>query len=154
MWGRAVAADLPAHIPQRMADRAWGLLTETEVGINVLPERVHAAGAGLFLVAEYEHVRAGFSALGRRGKPAEEVATEAVHALLDHHHSGASVDDHLGDQLILPAALARVETSYIVAHPTAHLTTAAWLVEQFDLARVTLSETSADMHIVAIAPGT
>jgi len=156
VWGRAVAANLPAHIPQRMADRAWGLLTEAGVGIDVPPERVRAAspGAGIFLVAEYEYGRAGFSALGRVGKPAEEVAEEAVRALLDHHHSGASVDDHLGDQVILPAALAQVETTYTVAHPTAHLTTAAWLVEQFGLARVTLSETSADMHIVAIAPGT
>ncbi|MGD2064498.1 MAG: RNA 3'-terminal phosphate cyclase [Nitrospirota bacterium] len=156
VWGRAVAADLPAHIPQRIADRAWGLLTETEVGINVPPERVRAAspGAGVFLIAEYQHVRAGFSALGRRGRPAEEVAEEAVHALLDHHHSGASVDDHLGDQLILPAVLAQVPTTYTVGHPTPHLTTAAWLVEQFGLARVTLSETSAGIHIVAIAPGT
>ncbi|HEX9593245.1 MAG TPA: RNA 3'-terminal phosphate cyclase [bacterium] len=154
VWGRAVAADLPAHIPQRMADRAWGLLTETGVGIDVRPERVRAAspGTGIFLVAEYEHVRAGFSALGRRGRPAEEVAEEAVHALLDHHRSGASVDDHLGDQLILPAALAQVETTYTVAHPTAHLTTAAWLVEQFGLAGITLAQGTEGNYTVTVIP--
>jgi RNA 3'-terminal phosphate cyclase (ATP) len=154
VWGRAFAADLPSHIPQRMADRAWGLLTETEVGIDVRPERVRAAcpGAGIFLVAEYENVRAGFSALGRRGKPAEEVAEEAVHALLDHHHSGATVDDHLGDQLILPAALAQVTTTYTVAHPTAHLTTAAWLAKQFGLARVAVEPGTNGNHRVTLLP--
>jgi len=154
VWGRAVAANLPAHIPQRMADRAWGLLTEAGVGIDVRPERVRAVspGAGIFLVAEYEHLRAGFSALGRIGKPAEEVAEEAIHALLDHHHSGATVDDHLGDQLILPAALARVEIAYTVARPTEHLTTAAWLVEQFGLARVALEQGTAGIDTVTIIP--
>jgi RNA 3'-terminal phosphate cyclase (ATP) len=154
VWGRAVAADLPAHIAQRMADRAWGLLTETEVGINVPPERVRAAspGAGIFLVAEYQHLRAGFSALGRRGRPAEEVAEEAVHALLDHHRGGASVDEHLGDQLVLPAALAHVETTYTVAHATAHLTTAAWLVEQFGLARVLVERATEDSYQVTVRP--
>jgi RNA 3'-terminal phosphate cyclase (ATP) len=156
VWGRAVAADLPAHIPQRMADQAWGLLTETEVGINVPPERVRAAspGAGIFLLAEYEHVRAGFSSLGHRGRPAEEVTEEAVHALLDHHHGGAAVDDHLGDQLILPAALAQVETTYTVAHPTRHLTTPAWLVEQFALARATVEAGAESTYTVTIVPET
>src|SRR5579872_2879658 len=78
--GRAVAANLPAHIPRRMTDRAAALLERLGVEIAIRAERVSAAcaGAGIFLVAEYDTVRSGFSALGAVGKPSEAVAEEAV----------------------------------------------------------------------------
>jgi RNA 3'-terminal phosphate cyclase (ATP) len=50
----------------------------------------------LFLHA---HGRAGFSALGRRGVPAERVADEAVDALLGWQRSGAAIDVHLAAQV-------------------------------------------------------
>lgn len=138
--GRAVAANLPAHIPQRMADRARSLLAATGVKAHIEPLRVRAAcaGAGIFLTAEYEHVRAGFNALGTKGKPSEVVAEEAVTALLAHRDSGAALDEHLADQLVLPLALAGGESSFTVEQVSRHLTTNAWVVEQFGLARVSV----------------
>ena len=68
------------------------------------------------------------------------------------HRSAASVDDHLADQLILPAALARAETTYTAAHATAHMTTAAWLVEQFGLARVLVERATEDSYQVTVRP--
>ena len=52
--GRAVAANLPAYIPQRMADRARGQLAELGIATAIEPQRVTAAcaGAGIFLSAE------------------------------------------------------------------------------------------------------
>jgi RNA 3'-terminal phosphate cyclase (ATP) len=136
--GRAVAANLPSHIPQRMADRARSLLADAGIQARVDPLRVRAtsAGAGIFLAAEYEHARAGFSALGARGKASELVAEEAVAALLDHRRSGAALDEHLADQLVLPMALAGGISRFSVERVTRHLTTNAWVVEQFGLARV------------------
>jgi len=136
--GRAVAANLPSHIPQRMADRARSLLSAAGVNIRIDPMRVRAAcaGAGIFLTAEYEQVRAGFSALGAKGKPSEMVAEEAVAALLAHYDSGAALDRHLADQLVLPLALGGGESSFTVEEVSRHLTTNAWVVEQFGLARV------------------
>jgi RNA 3'-terminal phosphate cyclase (ATP) len=46
IFGRAVAANLPAHIPQRMADRARSLLAELGVDLRIEPLRVRAACAG------------------------------------------------------------------------------------------------------------
>lgn len=138
VWGRAVAANLPSHIPQRMADRARSLLEGAGIKAQVDPLRVRAAcaGAGIFLAAEYEHARAGFSALGARGKPSEVVAEEAVTALLAHRDSGAALDEHLADQLVLPLALGGGVSSFTVERISRHLTTNAWVVEQFGLARV------------------
>jgi RNA 3'-terminal phosphate cyclase (ATP) len=139
--GRAVAANLPSHIPQRMADRARSLLVEAGVDARIEPLRVRAAcaGAGIFLAAEYDHVRAGFNALGARGKPSEAVAEEAVATLLAHRDSGAALDQHLADQLILPLALAGGESRFSVEQVTRHLITNAWVVEQFGLARVSIA---------------
>ena len=135
--GEAVAANLPAHIAERMAGRAAYLLEEAGLPADIRARVVEAAcaGAGLFLTAHYEGAAAGFTGLGKRGKPAETVAEEAVAALLAHHRSGAACDVHLADQLVLPAALAEGESAYTVARSSRHLETCLWLVEQFGIAR-------------------
>jgi RNA 3'-terminal phosphate cyclase (ATP) len=73
--GRSVAANLPAHIPQRMADRARASLADLGVPVDIEPQRLTAAcpGAGIFLIADYEPLAASFSAYGRLGRPCEAV---------------------------------------------------------------------------------
>lgn len=43
----------------------------------------------------------GSSCIGAVGRPSEEVAKEAATSLLQHHASGAALDRHLADQLLL-----------------------------------------------------
>lgn len=138
--GRAVAANLPNHIPQRMADRARDSLCALGVPVDLDVRCVSAAcpGAGIFLTAEYEQLAASFSALGRLGKPSEAVADTAVAAFFEHHVSGAAIELHLSDQLLLPLALATSPSTFTVARPTAHLLTNAWAIGQFGVADVTV----------------
>jgi len=152
--GRAVAANLPAHIPQRMADRARALLGDLDVRVDITPERVRAAcpGAGLFLTARYEHACCGFSALGALGKPSEEVAEEAVAELLSHRRSGAALDRHLGDQILAALAIADGPSSYTVEAVTSHLETNAWLIDRFHLARVTVDVADNGVGLVRVLP--
>ncbi|MDH3229589.1 MAG: RNA 3'-terminal phosphate cyclase [Alphaproteobacteria bacterium] len=152
--GRAVAANLPAHIPQRMADRARSLLAELAVPVRIAPERVRAAcaGAGLFMTARYESLRCGFSALGARGRPSEDVAEEAVTELLAHWRSGAALDPHLGDQILAPLAVADGPSSYTVPRITRHLETNAWLIERFGLARVSFERNRGGPQLVTVTP--
>lgn len=131
--GRAVASNLPAHIPQRMTDRSRSLIEERFGRVlDLEPLRVTGPGpgAGLFLTARYEHASAGFAALGEKGKPSEEVAEEAVEQLFSFHDSGGVVDRHLADQLLLPAALARGTTTYRTASVSGHLQTQKGLIEE------------------------
>jgi len=132
--GVAAATNLPSHIPQRMVDRARNVLRTAGIASQVQPlrERGPAAGAGIFLVAEYSNGAAGFSAIGRRGRPAEKVAEEACSALLDHHAAtGAVVDTHLTDQLILPLALAAGDSILATGQITQHTLTNIHIVRQF-----------------------
>jgi RNA 3'-terminal phosphate cyclase (ATP) len=131
--GIAAVANLPAHIPQRMANRARNLLTEAGLQSSVETSRLRGAGpgAGIFLWAEYEHCIAGFTAYGQRGLPAEQVAETACEKLLAHHRSEAPVDPYLADQLILPMALADGESQAITSKVTQHLLTNVWVVQHF-----------------------
>lgn len=133
IWGIAAVTNLPAHIPQRMADRAQNVLAEQGLEAKVEPRRLRGAGpgAGIFLFAEYEHVTAGFTAYGRKGLPAERVAEAACEDLLDHHRSEAAVDPHLADQLVLPMALSEGVSRLVTSEITQHLLTNVWAVRQF-----------------------
>ena len=149
--GLAIVTELPAHIPQRMANRTENLLQQANLPtqIQVVRARGIAPGAGIFLTAEYEHSRAGFSALGGRGIPAERVAETAVRELLDFHAQALPVDSFLGDQLLLPLALSPQISQYRVASISQHLTTNAWVIEQFELALIAIEE---DRRLVRVIP--
>jgi RNA 3'-terminal phosphate cyclase (ATP) len=138
--GRAVAANLPAHIPQRMADRALSSLGTLDVPVHIQPLCVTAAcaGAGIFLVAEYEQVAASFSAYGRLGRPSVAVADTAVAAFHEHHASEAAVELHLSDQLLLPLALATGTSNFTAPRPSGHLMTNAWTIGQFAIADISI----------------
>jgi RNA 3'-terminal phosphate cyclase (ATP) len=142
LTGLAAAANLPAHIPQRMADRARSLLRAQGVSADVKPLRERSAGpgAGTFLLAEYEHSRAGFAALGAKGKPSEQVAEEAcLDFLAFHRHAGAAVDMHLADQLLLPLALAPGRSEFTTCRVTSHLITNAHVIRRFVNAEIDIT---------------
>jgi RNA 3'-terminal phosphate cyclase (ATP) len=142
VWGTAAVSNLPSHIPQRMANRARNLLAEAGLKADVEARRVrgNGPGAGIFVLAEYENsVRAGFTAYGRRGLPAERVAEAACQDFLEYHHSTAPVDVHLADQLILPLVVADGVSQFTTCHVTEHLRTNAWVVERFAQARFELA---------------
>jgi RNA 3'-terminal phosphate cyclase (ATP) len=152
--GRALAANLPGHIAERMAARAGAVLAEAGIAADIEPLVLQAAcpGAGLFLTARYEHSLAGFSVLGVRGKPAEQVAEEACTELLRHRDSGAALESHLADQLVLPAALVPDESVFSVERISPHLTTNAWVVERFGLARVDIVQAGDETGLVRVIP--
>jgi len=133
VWGTAAVMNLPAHIPQRMTNRARNVLTEAGLKAQVEPRRLSGPGpgAGIFLFAGYTHAIAGFTAYGRKGLPAERVAEAACQDLLAHHHSGAPADPHLADQLVLPMALAAEESQLVTSRVSQHLLTNVWVVRQF-----------------------
>jgi RNA 3'-terminal phosphate cyclase (ATP) len=133
LWGISATSNLPAHIGQRQKKRAEGYLRKRGFApqIEIVDAPSPGQGTVVFLVAEYEHTAAGFSSLGRRGKPAEKVAEEACREFIAYHQSGACLDKHLADQLILPLALASGPSAFTTCEITQHLLTNVWVVEQF-----------------------
>jgi RNA 3'-terminal phosphate cyclase (ATP) len=127
--GVTAVTNLPSHIPSRMERRAYNLLTEARLRAAIQPMRERGSGAGAGLVLWLP--QAGFSAVGRPGLPAEQVAEAAVTELLDFVKSGAAVDLHLADQLTIPMALANGESSYTTNRLTLHTLTNVELIQQW-----------------------
>jgi len=131
--GRAVVANLSKDIADRMARRAEDVLSEKGIDSEVSSLRVggKSTGAGVFLTARYAGSLAGFSALGKRGLPAERVALDVCRELFAFHKTGAAVDAHLADQLVLPMSLAAGRSEMTVERVTSHLMTSAHVIRQF-----------------------
>ncbi|HUS94407.1 MAG TPA: RNA 3'-terminal phosphate cyclase [Patescibacteria group bacterium] len=119
--GIAAVSNLPSHIPHRMARRAHNLLLEAGLEPDIQPRRERGAGPGAGIVLWVD--QAGFSALGRKGYPADKVAEAAVGDLLTFLDNGAAVDYHLADQLLLPMALARGRSTFTVDKLSHHTLT-------------------------------
>ena len=90
-------------------------------------------GASIALVAEYADAPpATFVGLGKKGKPAEAVADEAVDELLENiEATEGAVDLHSADQILLPLAFAEGRSVYTVTHVTEHLRTNARTIRAF-----------------------
>lgn len=148
----SAASNLPQHILERQASRADYCLRKQGIAARVETSAPPSPGKGtvVFIVAEYEYTRAGFTAYGRIRKPAEEVAEEACRAFVRYHRRGQPVDQHLGDQLLLPMALANGPTAYAVSTVTQHLLTNAWLIGQFLEVEVSISGKEREPGVVAI----
>jgi RNA 3'-terminal phosphate cyclase (ATP) len=151
--GLSAVSRLPRSIAERQHRRAQERLGAAGLSASIAVEEDHGAvgpGTVLFLAVRG---RAGFTALGRRGLPAEQVADAAVDQFLAWNASGAAVDEHLADQLVPFLALGRAGSTFTCPRVTSHLTTVAWVVRHFLPATITLDEGPPARVRVDPAPG-
>jgi RNA 3'-phosphate cyclase len=122
----SAASRLPEHVARRQAARL-----KERLGPALPVELVAAGGLDPGSLAFIWGSRAGFDALGARGKPAEKVADEAVDAYLAFRRRQAAVDPHLADQIVLYLAQAQGPSTLTTSEITSHLLTNLWVIEQF-----------------------
>jgi RNA 3'-terminal phosphate cyclase (ATP) len=138
--GLSVVSRLPMGIAQRQRQQALRRLQGEGLLVQIKVSEVPSVGPGtfIFLASRFERATAGFSALGKRGKPAEAVADEAVDQLLAHLRSPGALDAHLADQLVLYMALAQGPSRLTTSAISTHLLTNIWVLEQFLPGRLTV----------------
>lgn len=137
---RRSATALVANLDRRIAEREMELLAEK---LNWPPELLHvdasipSAGPGNVIIVELQatHVREVFTAFGRLGASAEQVAIEVVQEVRDYLASDAPVGPYLADQLLLPLAIVAWKyghtSAFRATRLTRHATTNIALLRQF-----------------------
>jgi len=150
----AVASRLPEHVPRRMVEQvhrrfgALGVPFETSACVV----DASSAGAAVTVVLGFDRTEAGFSALGERGVPAEEVADRACREAAAFVAGSADVDEHLADQLLVAAALAGAETRFTAPRLTGHMAANAYVIEAFGIATVDIADGPGGTVEVRIRP--
>jgi len=101
------------------------------IDVELLNVSTPGQGTFLFLDAESEHALAGFTSLGARGKKAEVVGQEAAEEFLRYYFTGAALDPHLSDQVVLYLAMCGEESVFSTSCITEHLMTNLWAIGLF-----------------------
>lgn len=153
--GLSGVANLDLDIARRQKLQALRRLEpvcrDSKIEILDLPSPVK--GTFILIWAEFANGQAACGALGAPGKRAERVADEAADELLACLDSGAAMDAHLADQLLLPLALAQGESVLSTACVTSHLLTNAQIIRMFLPARIEIEGELGQPGMVWIAPG-
>ncbi len=130
--GTVFAQNLPEHVVSRMKHATLKkLLDFNEVKIESDLRKGHSTGAGIVLCAVCENTVLGESALGAKGVRSETLGEGCAEDLLDTLKSGATVDEHMLDQVLLYMAFAEKGSTVMAEELTRHAETNIWVIEQF-----------------------
>jgi len=133
--GISICGKLPAHVAERQAKSASNQLLEegfsTDIQVESLNEKAEPYSPGSVITLWTEDMYLGADSLGEKGKPAEIVGKEAAVSLIRQIKTGAEVDLHTCDHLILPCSLARGTSDFKTSKLTLHTLTAIELAEIF-----------------------
>ncbi len=137
--GLSAVSRLPRSIAERQKKGAEERLAADGLAADIAVEEDRTAlGPGTLMFLAIRG-RAGFSALGRRGLPAERVGAAAAADLVAWWRTGAALDEHLADQVLPFLALASTPSAYTCPTVSSHLATVAWVVGRFVPAHVELT---------------
>ncbi len=145
-----------AGLPQNIAERELAVvrqrlaLPEDRCGIEEHPD---ASGPGntLHVVAGADGFANVFTGFGAPRVRSEQVAEDAVCAAQSFLASGAAVDEHLADQLLLPLALAR-GGSFTTTEPSGHTRTNIEVIRKFLSNRIALEPAGPVQWRITVEP--
>jgi len=156
--GCSAVGNLPFSIAERQRATALARIADClkplqcPIGIEVQNVPTPGKGSFVFLRMESEHSVAGFTALGARGKRAEAVGEEAAKEMVCFYSSGASIDGHLADQIVLYLSLCDDESEFIVSNVSQHLLTNLWVISRFRKLRYSVDGEVGNVGRVSITP--
>lgn len=132
VYGFSAVAGLPENIADRQAKQARERLDEagyaSDINIESWPG---GPGTVIGLIVPTQPVPTFFFSIGERGKRAEAVADDAVRQTLAYLARPPAIDEHSGDQLVLPLALSPEKSHYAVQCLTEHVCTNVGVMNQF-----------------------
>ncbi|MHB1141882.1 MAG: RNA 3'-terminal phosphate cyclase [Sulfuricaulis sp.] len=154
--GIAHVSNLPMHIATRMQQTAARLLADiapVEIEQQILGrDQAIGQGGAIVLWARTDHALIGSSEVAQRGVPAEFIAGTAAQALREDIVSGATLDLHASDQVLIYCALSQGPSCFRARTLSSHAHTTLWLLQKLLPLRVVTTPADAATH-VDIVPG-
>ena len=157
-------AQLSFDVADRQGRAALQALRERGVAAQLeklpLPAS-RSAGGAVFIRAQFERSAAGFTGLTERNTRPEDAGRDAALAFARFLESGGALDEHLSDQILLPAALlaagrlgesSPAMTRFSAERITDHLKTHAEVIEAFLPVKVIVSAETGTEVLVVPAP--
>ena len=151
---RRQAKVLLSSLPEHIGERELGVLksslglAHTEMAIEILTEALSPANV-LTLTLEYQHITEVFTAIGRRGLPAEQVAQGLLEEAHRYLRSTAPVGVYLADQLLLPMALAGTG-QFRTLSPSLHTETNVQVIRHFLELPIEARQMGADDFLITL----
>jgi RNA 3'-terminal phosphate cyclase (ATP) len=135
--GYSGVGNLPLSIAERqknmLLDKVYSGAKDLKCPVEIELLNVSTPGQGTFiyLQSESENTTAGFTSLGEKGKKAETVGTMAAKEFREYYSTGAALDPHMSDQIVLYLSLCKKESEYTTSCITEHLMTNLWAIGLF-----------------------
>jgi RNA 3'-terminal phosphate cyclase (ATP) len=160
IFGISGVANLATSIATRQKRQVLQRLSGICPDIKINNTKLSSPGKGtvLLLVGEFSteiddvYTQCCYFGLGERGKPAEEVADEAIDKFERFLATDAALDEYLADQLLLPLAFANGISEFSTARITKHLLSNAEIIQLFSAARIDIVGELNQSGIVKITP--
>ncbi|HKN19179.1 MAG TPA: RNA 3'-terminal phosphate cyclase [Dissulfurispiraceae bacterium] len=144
--GHSGIGNLPLSIAERQRKAALDAL-HSRIGPITYPSDIElidaptpGQGTFIYLQADAEYARAGFTSLGKRGKRAETVGEEVAAEFAGYYASKAALDSHAADQVVLYLSLCSEQSRFTTSCVTTHLTTNLWAIGLFHSFRYSIEE--------------
>ena len=145
--GVIVTSKLPEHVAQRELHALRQAMNDDDFPVDIVQARSPGPGNAVHVLMTADGptgpVTNVFTSHGERGRPAEVVASQAASDALGWAASGAAVEEHLADQLLLPMALAARAgvgaSQFACPPPSSHTFTQAELVTELLNVPVTMT---------------
>lgn len=142
-----------AHLPRSIAERELDMVRRMGWGEQCLEirqvEDSQGPGNVLTVSVECEQTAEVFTGFGRRGVPAERVASSTVQEAQEYLQAGVPVGRHLADQLLIPMALAG-GGRFRTLEPTRHTQTNAEVLEMFLPVEVDIQPSAAEDWCITV----
>jgi RNA 3'-terminal phosphate cyclase (ATP) len=131
--GDAHVANLPASVAERMRGAALAAIgRECSIGARALGrDEAFGTGGAITVWAESGAGLLGASRVAERGVRAEALGGAAGAELAADIASGAALDAHAADQILVYMAMAEGGSSFTTRVVSSHARTAMWLLPQF-----------------------
>ncbi|TDA27245.1 MAG: RNA 3'-phosphate cyclase [Archaeoglobi archaeon] len=121
--------NLPEHVAIRQKESLIRFLMEKGLSAEIKVEVLSgiSTGSGITVWSGYK----GGSALGEKGKRAEEVGLEAARNFYAEFSTKAAFDSHLADQIMVFGAIASGRTRYTTTKITGHQKSNRYVINSF-----------------------